>query len=405
MRFALLGNHPDGLDMAAALVATGRHQIIALASPSLDESQLTRLGANIRRIDDLEEILADPQVDAVIVASAPANRPVHLRRALQSERDVLCVYPPDPSPDLAYEAAMLQGDAGHVLLPLLHEALHPAMLRLVELQTLGQARLGRTTLIEMQHHESAAVLQVAGTREDKPSIPGWQILRTFGGEIAEVSAFAFAEEANADAALLTNGRFEKGGLFRAAFLPYQQQAIWRLTLFGEEGRAELHFPLGLAGPAFLNWVDQDAQPHEEAWDLCNAWPSMVLIFERAVANPAKAMQGGKAPRPGEVTWQDAVRCLELDDAARRSIERRRANSMEYQEASEEVGFKGTMTLVGCGLIWVVLLLLIISAWVPVLLWGIVPVLALFLGLQVFRWIIPRTQVQNKANHGDTETRR
>jgi predicted dehydrogenase len=405
MRFALLGNHPDGLEMAAALVATGRHQVIVIASPSLDQSQLAPMGENIRRIDDLEEILADPQVDAVIVASAPANRPVHLRRALQSERDVLCVYPPDPTPDLAYEAAMLQNDTGHVLLPLLHEALHPGLLRLIELWKSGEAHLGDPTLIELRHCECSSVLHRAGSRDDKPSIPGWQVLRTLGGEIAEVSAFAFAEEANADAALLTNGRFVKGGLFRAAFLPHQQQASWRLALIGEEGRADLHFPLGLEGPAFLNWVDVDGQPHEQVWDLYSPWASMVTIFERAVANPAKAMQGGKAPRPGEVSWQDAVRCLELDDAARRSIERRRASSMDYQEASEEVGFKGTMTLVGCGLIWVVLLLFIISFWVPALRWGIVPVLALFLGLQVFRWIIPRTPGQNKANHRETETRR
>jgi hypothetical protein len=233
-------------------------------------------------------------------------------------------------------------------------------------------------------------------------------LRTLGGEIAEVSAFAFAEEASADAALLTNGRFEKGGLFRAAYMPHQPRASWRLTIVGDEGTVDLHFPLGLAGPAFLNWFDVSGQLHEESWDLCSPWPALVATFEQAVAHPTKAVGGGKAPLPGEVTWQDAVRCLELDDAARRSIERRRANSMEYQEASEEVGFKGTMTLVGCALIWVVLVLFIISLWVPALRWGIVPVLALFLGLQVFRWIIPRAQGQNgrnKTNHRDTEAQR
>ena len=30
MRFALLGNHPDGLAFAAALVATGRHTLAAV---------------------------------------------------------------------------------------------------------------------------------------------------------------------------------------------------------------------------------------------------------------------------------------------------------------------------------------------------------------------------------------
>jgi hypothetical protein len=91
-----------------------------------------------------------------------------------------------------------------------------------------------------------------------------------------------------------------------------------------------------------------------------------------------------------------VRCLELDDAARRSVERRRTSVLEYQEASEEVGFKGTMTLVGCALVWIILLLAILSAWVPWLGWGIGPVLGVFLILQMLRWIVPRPPGRTKA---------
>src|SRR5262249_2948356 len=88
-----------------------------------------------------------------------------------------------------------------------------------------------------------------------------------------------------------------------------------------------------------------------------------------------------------LSWLDEVRALELDDAARRSVERRRASTLDYQEASEEVGFKGTMTLVGCGLLWTVLLLLILSAWIPMVGWLILPVVAVFLALQFLGWIV------------------
>ena len=88
------------------------------------------------------------------------------------------------------------------------------------------------------------------------------------------------------------------------------------------------------------------------------------------------------------TWQDAIRALELDDAARRSLERRRASLLEYPQASEEVGFKGTMTLVGCGILWGIILLVILSRWVPWLGWAVGPLLAVFLLLQLLRWVIP-----------------
>jgi hypothetical protein len=63
--------------------------------------------------------------------------------------------------------------------------------------------------------------------------------------------------------------------------------------------------------------------------------------------------------------------------------------LEYQEATEEVGFKGTMTLVGCALLWVVLLLVVLTAWVPWLRWVIMPLIVVFLGLQLLRYALPK----------------
>ena len=66
--------------------------------------------------------------------------------------------------------------------------------------------------------------------------------------------------------------------------------------------------------------------------------------------------------------------------------------MEYQEANEEVGFKGTMTLVGCSLIWLAVVVLIVSFWVHWVAWGIVPVFAIFLVMQALRWVLPEKKL-------------
>src|SRR5207302_660210 len=91
MRFALLGDHPDGLDMAHALADSGWHELSVYSGPPVGAEYLRRWGIAVKLVGDLEEILADPAIDAVIVAGSPANRPAQLRRALQSERHVLCV--------------------------------------------------------------------------------------------------------------------------------------------------------------------------------------------------------------------------------------------------------------------------------------------------------------------------
>ena len=181
MRFALLGDHRDGLDLASALSASGRHELRVYAGPAAGLAHLLRLGLMPRSIGDLEEVLADPEVDAVIVAGSSTVRAAQLRRALQSECHVLCVHPADPSPDVAYEAAMIQADTGRVLLPMLPMALHPGIVRLAELARDGPL----PRLLELEIWSTEEVLLDA-EEGHKPSLPGWDALRLIGGEIGEI---------------------------------------------------------------------------------------------------------------------------------------------------------------------------------------------------------------------------
>jgi hypothetical protein len=235
----------------------------------------------------------------------------------------------------------------------------------------------------MERGVAGEVLDGIWVAGQKPSLPGWDILRTIGGEIQEVSAFAEMEEPREGEPVLVSGRFELGRLFHATLLANERQPNWRFTVVGDAGRAELLFPLGWNGPAYLSWRDAKGEPTEEYWERWDPWPALVETFERLVDGSASA-----EPRTAS-NWQDAIRALELDDAARRSIGRRRSFLLEYPEATEEVGFKGTMTLVGCSMLWGVLLLLILSRWWPALGWLIVPFLVAFLGMQLLRYFIPK----------------
>jgi predicted dehydrogenase len=417
MHFALIGDHPDGLDMARALIESGRHKLAVYSGSPVGADYLRRWGLAFKPVSDLEEVLADPAIDAVIIGGKPAQRPEMLRRALQSERHVLCVQPVDATPDTAYEAAMIQQDMRHVLLPLLPEAFHPGIQRLARLARDSTSGLGKFRLVEMERWAAEQVLNVGGGKRPRPSLPGWDVLRTLGGEIAEVMAFASDEEIDLEEPLLLTGRFEGGGLFQAAFLSGQHEAHWRLSVVGSYGRADLLFPHGWPGPARLSWRDELGELREEIWEAWNPWPALVDVFEAAVLQGEKRKGGpgeerprdervmarvdGRAARQGtaaalssvpsspSLSWQDAVRYLELDDAARRSVEKRRASALEYAEATEEASFKGTMTLVGCGLLWGSLLLLIVSRWVPWAGWLIAPLFGIFLLMQVLRWVVQK----------------
>jgi predicted dehydrogenase len=396
MRLALLGAHPDGLSMVRALAATGRHALATYTVPPSGEEAVRSTGLRPARVRDFEEVLADPSIDAVIVASELDKRPEHLRRVLQSERHALCVWPVDRTPDIAYEAALIQKDTRSVLLPLLPHSAHPAFARLAQLiapgNILGTLQLLRADFPFVAKDPGERSMSGSGT---KVSLPGWDILRSLGGEITEVLGFAAGNEISLDDPLLLAGKFGRGGIFEVSLLPGSERATMQLLAMGDTGRAELVFPQGLSGPSILVCEPELGSDFKEAWEAWDPWPDMVTVFETALA---ETFEHGKPPGPlrsspeptNTITWQTAIDCLELDDAARRSVERRRSSILEYQEASEEVGFKGTMTLVGCAVLWLVLITLILSRWEPRIGWIAIPILLLFLALQLLYGIVPKS---------------
>jgi predicted dehydrogenase len=362
MRFAIIGDHPDGWAMARAIAASGRHEI----GPYCGRRTETEI-PGVSLSADLEEVLADPAIDAVIVAGGPGERLDQLRRVLQSERPALCVHPVDAKPDGAYEINMLQGDTHQVVLPILPFAASSTIAAVAEkLQSEPPPRL-----IEIEYRERDEVLFEGDGSAGGPRFPGWEILRRLGGAVAEVQAFAREEAVHRGEPVTMQGRFENGTLFRAAYLPAQAEAMLRITVIDSGGET-------VAESLAVKEAD---------------FQRLVESFEAAVTRQRtapRALPGaGPATAHGDaISWHDEIRAAELDAAARRSIERRRAVTLEYQTVNEEIGFKGTMTLVGCGMLWAIPVLLLISVWFPYVGWLIIPILFGFLLLQLLRWFVP-----------------
>jgi len=322
------------------------------------------------------------------------------------------VHPADPAPDTAYEAALIQTDTGRVLLPMLPMPLHPGVQRLADL-----AKDWRSGKANRSHFSARALeLEVWSTEEvllecnevnPKPGMPGWDVARCVGGEIDEIYVQAPGNELNAGEALLLAGRFQNGVLLQAAYLPDQAEASWRVSILTTTGRATLRFTHGWPGPALLTFTDASGADRSEAWPTIDPWLAWIDRFEQVLAgvdsqrlppeplNPAayaaRLAEETLARNPSQLGWQDELRALELDDAARRSVHYRRSSTLDLQEVTEEAGFKGTMTLVGCSMIWLTVIVLIVSVWVPWITWLIVPLFAIFLVMQGLRWVLPKSR--------------
>jgi hypothetical protein len=361
MRFALIGPHPDGLNLAKALSAHGG------ALVAVNDAVRPDFAPEAKAYVDLEELLADPAVELIIVAGALGVRADQLRRGLQSERDVVCVHPCDAKPDRAYEAALIQSEVKRVLLPVLPGALHPAISELQELIRAGHFGPDGPQLLQWQGPRSIA--------EAGALFEHWTILRRIGGEVAEVSGFAAGPAPTAHEPLLFSGRFEKSGVFQITLLP-RLDAEADLKLTAARGEAELLGP-DQSGRATLRWRRTGCQVQEQTWADWDRWAALADLVKSTLAQPAQ-------PQP--LTWQDEIRMLELDDALQRSIEKRRSSDLEYQEISADTGSKGTLTLIGCGMIWLILLIFAASIWVPWIRWAVVPLLVGFLLLLGMKWL-------------------
>lgn len=326
--------------MARALTATGRFRLAAVHGTEAPEFLR---GVPIR--NDFEDLIADPALPLVIIASGPM-REEHLRRALQSERHVLCASPCATKPDLAYEAAVIQTDVKVVLLPLRPDGLHPVWPALRE-------RLG------------ASPIRLIEWRQHRPAVgwfDGWDVLRQIGGEIVELSGFAVDPDWTPDHPLLLHGRFESEALFQVTRLPAPTLGD-SLTVYFADGEIR-------CTRSHDRWHLDGQEVPSDPWGL--------------LAEQVRASLGGA--NPSGLAWQDEIRGLELDLELRRSIERRRAGTLEYHSVDGDAGPKGTLTLIGCGMIWVILLIMGISIWFPHALWAIVPLILGFLGLLGLKWL-------------------
>lgn len=408
----------------------------AYSGPNIGRESLRRWGVSTVEVGDMEEILADPSIDLVIVASSPALRPAQMRRAVQSERHVLCVHPVDRKPDTAYEAAMMAQDNRTLLLPLMAEAMHPAYQRFRELisgipglavQEGSRESLEQITVAGPRPTVSARPMPVVRTQARAPEcmlgrpqllmvqrwltgrlteedvespagLPGWDALRYLAGDIAEIMALSPGEELEPEQPLLMTGRFIQGLLFQATYFPRQVDSrdVWELI--GSQGTVKLEFPVGWPGEARLTYRDADGVERVEEWPAQNPWQAVVERLERSF----ERNRGVRDPFEASFSWQEEVRALELDDAVRRSVSKRRASTLDFQEVTEQATFKGTMTLVGCSLLWLSLVLLIASAWVPWVGWFILPVFGLFLALQFLGWAVPQKLDGAESKDSPTE---
>ncbi|WBV41387.1 Gfo/Idh/MocA family protein [Pseudoroseomonas cervicalis] len=224
-------------------------RFVAGSTGTPDKARDWAAAQGIRLLDRYEAVLADPEVQAVVLATPHKQHAEQVIAAARAGKHVFVEKPFTLSKASAEAAVAACREAGVVLALGHNRRFLPAVAELKEM--LGDGRIG--TLLHVEGHFSgpgAAAYKAGMWRADRSESPlggmgGMGIhmidmMVNLAGPIAEVSVASTAR-------VLTNGlddttamlcRFASGATGTFATLAYAPRC-WRVALYGSEGWAEL----------------------------------------------------------------------------------------------------------------------------------------------------------------------
>jgi hypothetical protein len=371
MKLALLGADVESLRLAEAAAAAG-HEITWQADTAAGLPEDSWEGPHGVG-GDWEQLLDAEIADAVIVghgAGGDELRAHQVQELVRLDRPVLTTFPLFSSVLTYFEIDMARTESGAIV-----QHFNP----LVEPPELADA----AEWVERGHPEFGAIEQVNGTRrlaDRSRELVLWhfardvEMLGQVAGRLNRIGAHAGAEGQEPNYAALSVQLLGTSDVpARWSVEPPAGEEGLTLTLVFQRGRVAFEFdPSGR--------LKSTPQDNLEA-----------AVVERFVA----AVESGNSSAS---TWLDALHAMELTDSIEISLRRGRMIDVHHQQLTEHLAFKGTMAAAGCGLLFLLVPLYFLVAWIagrfgvpigefaPHLLLG---VLALFLAMQLLPRLIYR----------------
>jgi myo-inositol 2-dehydrogenase/D-chiro-inositol 1-dehydrogenase len=353
-------------------------------------------GDDFRQISsarDVEEGLASPGLELVIVGGPLEVRGEALRRAAAEGLAIICLHPPGQDSEAYYQVALSRSETGAVVVPDLPLRLHPGVAALARAMSSGE--LGAVRGIR---HECS--IGHAGTDLVRYEFArAIDVVRAVVGELEALTASGNPAGEHPDIELVVQ--------LRAAQRRQAELRVWsgplepsRLTVSGSSGSLTLEYdPLFHEPARLVRRGDSSIEPilEMELWD---PHAAIMQTLQTSLDRRYNPLQPDPSP-----SLADGTRAMELSEAAARSLRRGRTIDLHYEAISEESSFKSIMTSTGCVILLSVLLILPLALagpalglnWTIYIAYVIPPVLVIFAVMQILRFGIKReSSVQKKS---------
>lgn len=347
MRLALTGGDRVALSIARAAALHPDHWLTRqVAASSADSLPLAVAGA--QRCRSWEDLLADPEVDAVIVGDAGAEARQAVRQLLQAGKIVL--FSPEllESAEFFYELALAETESPGRLFPLLALRAHPLVHELG--QVLAREELGELRHVRLERQITASARAGASPLLSKSTVErallhDADLLRALCGAYNQISASRAGD--SAEGCSLATATLAGAGVPQVSWTAAATATAeaWRLTLSGDAGSALLAGDPQAGRLSLAIEARGERREFEERGDDPGEW--LLEAFSQSRTEPS----AGQAPQADAGSyWNELARSVELVEAFERSVRRRRTIDVHFESPSERGMFKTQMTAVGCSLL-------------------------------------------------------
>jgi myo-inositol 2-dehydrogenase/D-chiro-inositol 1-dehydrogenase len=386
MNVLILGDGEEELAWARWLMGRPEHRLDA-AYPGFSDASI----AGILVPRDLEDALARPALEAIIVGGPLESRGEWLRRAAAEGFAIIALHPPGPDSEAYYQVSLSREETGAAIVPDLPLRLHPGVQALSRALSTGELGSFRSLRLEVPSSTSP------GTSLVRVEFAGAvDVIRALLGEIDALTATGDPPGEDPDLELIVHLR--AANTLRAEVRIRSEPATAaRLSLTGSLGSLTLEIDPRRPQDArlFRSEGPQAAEPvHLPTWD-----PHEAILAILAASTGRRDAR--ELPSPNLL---DGTRAMELSEAANRSLRRGRTVELHYETISEEATFKSVMTSTGCLIFLAMILVLPIAMagpplglkWTLYIPYLIPPALVLFVLLQTLRLAIRRPDLPGGA---------
>ena len=364
MNFGLLCDDPTAGPLLNALQRHPDHHLTLAVLVGPGSSALVSSLSGVKCVDQWEELLASRDVDAVIVGGTAPDVWTGAKQLASAEIPLLIFPNLAAGETVLYELSLIRDDSHVVLFPAWSQRFCAAAQQL-------PADRSKITFVEWQRSVPTGAANGLTNRVIEDALlPDADLLRCFCGDVDQVTSLRLGES--------TSGVATQTVKLSGRNFP---ETTWNIKS-SDADVSRITFQTG-AGPIHL---DRNAIPDGASEPV--AEHQLLDAFAQTVAGDTN-----------DDGWGRVLKALEIVDASRRSLTRRRTIDLHHEQLSERAIFKTQMAAMGCGVLLLTLTLMLgylaLASVVPLSGWMLkllrVLIFAPLFGFLVMQLLLPLTR--------------